>query len=1102
MGIGGLSFMDIAAPLAPAQRMLWWFEQGKPDRPAYNLPRALLVRGKLDIDALRDSFRIIVARHDLLHARFVEQSGELFQEFDENPTVDIPVRDLTHLPEHERLAAALREVAADGCVAFDLARGPLLRVALLRIGDEAHVLSLVIHHIVTDGWSMSILFNEIAEIYSSHVAGRAPKLPVLALRYADYARSQADHLAGESFAADLAYWRTTLRHCPPFLDLPTDHARPAVQSYSGSSHLFRIEPGAVSRLRQACAQARGTLNMGLLAILQILLARYSGSEDIPVGVPIAGRDDVDFSNLIGCFVNTIVVRTDLSGDPGFSEILARVREVVLGAMSHKDVTIEHLVRHLRPERQRGHTPFFQVMLILQNAPKQSPRLPGLDVEELGFDRGTAKFDLTLEVVEHDGGLSCEFEYRTDLFEAATIERMAGHFNHLLGAALDRPDAPFSRLPLLDDRERSRMLFDWNQTEADYARDSRIDEAFGAVARRMPDALALRHAGEAVSYAELDERSNQIARALLARGIPAETPVGVYLPRSVDACAAILGILKAGHPYVPLDVSQPEVRLHRLIADCGCGQVLTRRDLSHALPATIEAILTDAGAEVWSSARDMPLAPGPRSQLAYVIYTSGSTGDPKGVMGTHRGCMNRLEWMYRTWPFQPGEVCCQKTALGFVDSVWEMFGPLLAGVPAVIASDDDILDPVRFLALLAEADVTRLVLVPTLLGALLDHAPDLGTRTPRLRHWTTSGEYLQASLAARFRAACPDAHLLNLYGSSEVAADATWHEVREARADQPVPIGRPISNTRAYILDRHRDPVPIGLKGQIHVGGDCLAAGYWRSPALTAERFIPDPFNPKTGRLFATGDMGRFLADGSIEFLGRLDHQVKIRGYRVEPGEVETHLAAHPGVRKAVVVATSGALEDARKLVGYVVGLSDRAPPAEELRAFLRKRLPLYMVPAYFIEMRELPLLPSGKIDLRALPPPRDAGGKLSRRTGELTPTEAKLASICCELLELPDVGTMDDFFDAGGDSLLAMQLLARISEQFDVDIPVRSLFDNPTIDWLAREIETAKAEGRKSHRNKIRPQPRRESNLAALAAELDKLTPEQVEFLFRQVRGG
>jgi amino acid adenylation domain-containing protein len=1094
--------MNNHVPASSAQRMLWLFEQAEPDQPAYNLPRALLIKGKLNIDALRDSFRTLVRRHDVLRMGFVEQDGEILQTEVENVTIDLPIRDLMHLPGERRMTEALRLVAEEGRVAFDLARAPLLRILLLAIGEEEHVLVLVVHHLVADGWSMSIVFDEIAEIYGSRAAHRAPELPRLALRYADYARWQRDHLTEATLAADLAFWRATLHDCPVLLEIPVDYARPAVLSHVGSCHRFRIESDVTARLKASSRRAGGTLYMGLLAVFQILLARYSCSQDILVGTPLSGRNDGDLRELIGCFVNTVVMRTDLAGDPCFSDVLARVREVVLGALSHPDVTIEQLLRHLRPERHRGLAPIFQVMLILQNMPKQLPRMPGLDVEELEFDRGTAKFDLTLEVVEYDGGLDCEFEYRADLFDPATIARMVGHFLHLLAGALDTPEVPFSRLPLLDDWERSRLLIEWNRTAADYPRDSRIDDAFATVARSSPNAIALRQADQTVSYAELDHRSNQIARALIARGIPAEAPVGVYLPRSVDAYVAILGILKAGYPYVPFDVSQPTARLHRLVADCGCGQILTRRDLAGALPGTIEAIVLNADSAIWAGLRDMPLAPRPGSELAYLIYTSGSTGDPKGVMGTHRGCMNRFEWMYGAWPFLPGEVCCQKTALGFVDSVWEMFGPLLAGVPVVIASDDDVLDPERLLALLAEAGATRLVLVPTLLGALLDHARDLAASLPRLRHWTTSGEYLSADLAARFKQACPGAILLNLYGSSEVAADATWHEVRELHDNNPVPIGRPISNTRVYILDSHLEPVPIGVKGQIFVGGDCLAAGYWRNPDLTAERFVPNPFESKASRLFATGDLGRFLADGSIEYLGRVDRQLKIRGYRIEPGEVEMHLAAHPDIRKAAVVGTSGALGDARKLVAYVVGRSNLAPPAQELRAFLRTRLPQYMVPTEFVEMNELPLLPSGKVDLRALPPPRDNATVSPRPVAPRTPVEAKLAAFWCELLEIPEVGVTDDFFDVGGDSLQAMQLLARISKQFEVDIPVRSLFDTPTIDRLARKIETAKANGRTSRLGEIRPQPRQEPNLDLLAAELGKLSPEQMEFLLRQVRGG
>jgi Condensation domain len=474
--------MNNPVPVSFAQRMLWLFEQAGPDKPAYNLPRALLIRGTLDIDALRDSFRTLVRRHDALRLSFFEQDGEIFQAADENVTIDLPVRDLTHLPRDERMTEALRLVAAQGRVTFDLGRAPLLRIVLLRIDDGVHVLCLVVHHIVTDGWSMSIVFNEIAEIYRSRIAKQAPDLQQPTLRYVDYARWQREHLSEAALAEDLAYWRATLHDCPALLEIPSDHPRPAMLSHAGSSHCFRIEPDVTSRLKEACARARGTLYMGLLAVLQILLARYTGSQDIAVGTPVSGRNDENLRDLIGCFINTLVMRTDLAGDPSFSEVLTRVREVVLGALAHQDVTIEQLMRHLRPERHRGHAPIFQVMLILQNMPKQLPRLPGLEVEELEIDRGAAKFDLTLEVVEQDGGLYCEFEYRADLFEPATIARMVGHFLHLLAGALDTPNVPFSRLPLLDDRERSQLLIEWNRTTAEYPRDCRIDEAFAAMAR--------------------------------------------------------------------------------------------------------------------------------------------------------------------------------------------------------------------------------------------------------------------------------------------------------------------------------------------------------------------------------------------------------------------------------------------------------------------------------------------------------------------------------------------------------------------------------------------------------------------------------------------
>ena len=1091
--------MNPTPPASFAQRRFWLLQKLDPDTPAYNLTRVLRLTGRLDAGALHDSFLLLLQRHEALRTDFVEQDGVILQDIHEDVAIDLPTRDLMHLPAGQRRDEALRLAAEEGRKIFDLARAPLLRLLLIKIDSEDHLLVLVIHHIITDGWSMSIIFNEVAKVYESHTTGNRADLSPLAVTYSDFARWQQDHFTEKALAPDLAYWEANLQGSPELLEVPADHRRPSMQSHSGALRSIFVNADLTVRLKEVCECRGATLFMGLLAIFQVLLSRYSGAQDILVGTPVAGRNDPDLTKLIGCFVNTVVMRTDLSGSPCFQEVLRRVREVALGAYAHQELPFEQLLKQLRPERSRSHAPLFQIMFVMQNGPKQVIRLSGMEIEELEFDGGLAKFDLTLEVVERDEGLYCAFEYSTDLFEPSTIERMARHFVNLLSAALNMPRNPISRLPLLNGEERERILVRWNSTETEYPRDLRLDSAFEAQVRRTPNGVALIESGRPITYAELDNRANWIARLLTGRDVTRGAPVGVHLDRSADALAAILGILKAGCLWVPLDVAQPSARLHRLIADCGCRHILTRRELRGAVPETAEAILLDADAAIWRDRQEAPPQPGGCSELAYIIYTSGSTGDPKGVMGTHRGIINRLKWMYSAYSFAPDEVCCQKTALGFVDSIWEMFGPLLHGVPNLIISDDLILDPEALLTLLASHKVTRIVLVPTLLGVLLDQAPDLAARVPRLKFWTVSGEYLSEDLARRFHAACPTAVLLNLYGSSEVAADVTYHEVREPRESQPVPIGKPIANTQVYILDSHMEPVPIGVAGQIHVGGDCLSAGYWHKPGLTAERFLPNPFSQESPVLFATGDLGRFLVDGSIEYLGRQDGQVKIRGYRVELGEVEAHVGAHPSVRQVAAAAIADAAGGTKHLVAYVVGRNGELPPPEEVRAFLRNRLPQYMIPTLFVAMRELPLLPSGKVDRRALPAPASGEGAPVSFARSHTETEVELAAIWRELLRVPEVGATQSFFNLGGHSLLAMQALARIRQQFEVDISIRSFFDVPTIEGLAREIEMARASGTTPRLRAIRP--RHQPKLDTLAAELAKLSPAEIDRLLQQMRG-
>jgi amino acid adenylation domain-containing protein len=736
------------------------------------------------------------------------------------------------------------------------------------------------------------------------------------------------------------------------------------------------------------------------------------------------------------------------------------------------------------------------MFVLQNAPRQVIRLPGLVLEELELHSGLVKFDLTLEIVEEEDGLYCQLEYSSDLFERATIERMARHFQNLLSSAIENPACPIAELNMLGELERKQLLVDWNATTAEYPRDLTIPGAFEKQVRRTPDSVALIEPGRQISYRALDRRANQLAHALIARGIQRERPVGIYMKRSADAIIAMLAALKAGALYVPLDISQPKHRLQLQMSACNCQIALTLRALWHDFSDMVECLFLDADEALSKSQPET--APDCRiGELAYIIFTSGSTGLPKGVVGTQRATINRLEWMYRTYPFSSAEVCCQKTALGFVDSIWEIFGPLLRGVPNVIIPEELVIDPEGLLALLARERVTRIVLVPTLLSALLEHDADLGARVPMLKLWTASGERLSVELTKRFLRACPEAVLLNLYGSSEVAGDATFYEVGDITGLSAIPIGKPISNTQTYILDEFLQPVPIGVPGMLYVGGECLAKGYWGRSDLTSERFIANPFGTKSDRLFATGDQARFLADGNIEYLGRLDTQIKLRGFRVELGEIEANLIAHPSVQKAAVTVTG---HDAytRQLVAYVVGREKAVPPAQELRDFLGARLPQYMVPPVFVELTEIPLLPSGKVDRGSLPQPPRAAAQAGEKLEPRNDTETKLVSIWGELLRVDELSITENFFALGGNSLLAMQVLARVRKAFGVEVSIRSLFDRPTIEELARDIERAKASGAVARTPAITPRARR--SIDELGAELARLSPEQIEMLLKQVR--
>jgi amino acid adenylation domain-containing protein len=1038
-------------PVSFAQQRLLFLDQLDSGTTAYNLSRVIRMQGVLDAGALSRTLNEVVRRHASLRTRFVFDSGEGYQLVEEAVDFETSLTDVSHFGEADRLAEALRLAQTESSKNFNLSALPLFRSMLIRLDSRDHLLVLVMHHIVTDGWSMGVLFDEIGKIYAEFAYGVPAKLPVLPTQYPDFATWQREKFTAEALKSDTAYWVDKLKDHEGLLQIPADFPRPPIQSHAGALEIFQVGEPTANGLKRIAESQRASLFMVTMAAFQTLIWQYTGNEDILIGTPTAGRHDANLEKLIGFFTSTLVVRGNLAADPTFVQLLHRVRETTLEAYEHQDLPFEKLVEALKPQRSLNHTPLFQIMMVFQNAPKQILTLPGLSLEELEFDSGSSKFDLTLEIVEQDG-LRCSVEYCTDLFRKQTIQRFAQHFRALLQDIVENPDRPISELRILDDAARNELIFDFNRTTAPRRRDARIDTLFAEQVERSPNRVALVEGGVKIEYRDLNERAETLASILVEKGCDQDHPVGIYMERSIDAVVTLLAAFKANAPIVPLDIANPQHRLAMLIRDAGCRVIVTHRGRHDALPKEIEAISLN-NLPATSTVPSRPAAARSSEDLAYIIYTSGSTGMPKGVEGTHRAAINRFTWMWRDFPFTADETCCQKTALGFVDSIWEIFGPLLAGVRSIIVPEGYLLEPDQFVTLLTRHEVTRIVLVPSLLRTLLDSIPDLASRLPKLKLWTSSGEVLPLDLVDRFRTSLPEARLLNIYGSSEVTADATYYDATAGTALTSVPIGRPIDNTHVVILDRHKKLVPPLVAGEIHIGGDCLARGYWRQPDLTAQRFIPNPYRTDQSQsLFATGDLGRVLADGTLEYLGRADLQVKIRGIRIEPGEIEANLTSYPSIRQAAVVV-HGESQDTKKLVAYLVMSESSANSINDIRDYLKARLPDYMIPAIFIPMESLPVLPSGKINRLALPSPQQ--GSLGRREQLVRPRNAieeKLCSIWCEVLELDEVGIDDNFFDVGGHSLSGMRVLARVRRDLRVDIPIRRLFDHPTIGELAVEV--------------------------------------------------
>jgi amino acid adenylation domain-containing protein len=1043
---------DGPLPFSFAQQRLWFLAQLEPGNVAYNIPVALRLTGPLEIPALKQSFDELIRRHEALRTSFAEIDDQVVQVISPAQPISLPISDLSSLTELERELEVRRLANAEASLPFNLAEGPLLRVELLRLGAEEHVLLVTMHHIVSDGWSMGVLVREVAVLYDAFTSGEPSPLPELAIQYADYAMWQRQWFQGEVLEQQLAYWRQQLADAPSALELPTDHPRPVIQSYCGANLPFILDQRLTKEIKQTCQREGVTLFMMLLAAFQVLLSRYSGQTDVVVGTPIANRMRAETEALIGFFVNTLALRTSLAGEPSWRQVLQRVREVCLGAYAHQDVPFERLVDELQPQRNMSHTPLFQVMLVLQNATREEQQqLRGLRLSEVGSETQTAKFDLTLILDEAGETLNGAIEYNTDLFEAATVRRLGGHYERLLESLVTNSGQLLREVQMLSESERHQIMYEWNQKTIHYPQEVCLHQLFEAQVERTPLATALICGEQRVSYEELNRRSNQLAHYLRGVGVGPESLVGVCVERTVEMVVALLGVLKAGGAYVPLDPGYPKERLSYMLGDSGAGVVVTQESLRERLPeqeARVRVISMDGDAKALAEESEGEVEVGMSAEnLAYLIYTSGSTGQPKGVAIEHRSAVALVEWAGQFYSAAELGGVLASTSICFDLSVFELFAPLSWGGRVLLVEN------ALSLSGMSGAGEVRLInTVPSAMAELVR----LGVVPETAGTINLAGEPIRAGLVEEVYEQAGVKKVYNLYGPTEDTTYSSVGEVVRGSGKSPG-IGRAIANTQMYIVDGELELVPVGVNGEICLGGAGLARGYYGRSEQTAERFVPDGYSEAGGRrLYRTGDIGRYGRDGEVEYVGRRDEQVKVRGYRIELGEVEAVLREHSGVREAVVVVREE-VEGEKRLVAYVVGEGEGGVGKEaELRSYMKQRLPGYMVPTAFVELAEMPLTANGKVDRRALPQPNQSDAEMGKAyVAPRTPVEEIVAGIWSEVLGVKGVSLHDNFFDLGGHSLLATQAVSRLRRSFGVEIPLRSLFESPTAEALSEKIELA-----------------------------------------------
>ncbi|MGA9770378.1 MAG: amino acid adenylation domain-containing protein [Blastocatellia bacterium] len=1071
-------------PTSFGQQRIWLIEQLDPGTSIHNIPVALRMKGVLDVAALEESLNQIQRRHEVLRTSFATMDGRAVQIVHPPCDVRLPVVSLQSISGSDDEAKITIMARQEAQQPFDLSTDMPLRAKLLRVDDHDHVLLLTVHHIAADGWSMGVLTRELCELYRTLLSGNAPQLPDLPIQYADFAHWQREYLQGEVLRKQLDYWKQKLGGRLPVLELPFDHPRQSIRTSDGAAQILQLSESLTDELKTVSRQQGVTLFMTLLSAFGVLLHRYSGQKEILIGTPIANRSFEETERLIGLFINNLAIRVDLNGDPCFRELLHRIRNTSLEAYANQDVPFEKLVEELQPERNLSHTPVFQVLLALQNSPMPALELPGVTASGIELHNGKAKFDLALLVEEREGALFGILEYNTDLFEEATISRMLAHFELLLEGAIRDIDLSVSQLPLVSEAERHQLLLELNDTRGDYTEGVCIHDLFEAHAIRSADSIAVYFEGSELSYGDLNQRANQLAHYIRKIGVGPEVLVGLFMDRSIEMIIAILGILKAGGAYVPLDATYPKQRLAFMLEDSGVSVLLTMSHLAGALPENrARVVLLDAEDDAIASQSDEnPVSGVTPDNLAYVIYTSGSTGRPKGTMIRHESLVSYTETVTERYGVVAEDRVLQFCSISFDISVEEIFPCLTSGAVLALRTDAMVSSAQTFLEKAREWELTFMSL-PTAYWHELTAALETNgfILPPSLRVIIIAGERaLPERLSIWHEAVQGRVRLINTYGLTESTVVSTICELTDPALSNTgsgeVSIGRPMRNSEVYLMDSNQQPVPIGVHGEMYLGGLLLARGYFKRPEATSDRFIPDPFSFQAGaRLYRTGDLARLLPDGDIEFLGRVDNQVKIRGFRVELHEVELAINEHPSVHESIAVVRED-MPGRKRIVAYVVAKQGQDVSSSDLRSFLYDGLPEYMVPHSFVMLDTLPLSPNGKLDRAALPAPQSIRPEMEVfYVAPRDEIEQALATIWQEALQVEKVGVHDNFFELGGHSLLLLQVHAKMRELFKRDLPIVELFQYPSISSLAKYLSDGQAEQSSDGSEAVRAESSRRS---------------------------